>query len=85
MRALWSSVAWPCCSLFSNPAPGAAQVIRVAKSPLAKHFQRSFGDPLIATAPGNVASVETKAQRPVDGQSVSGGVEQQEPGRPGLA
>ena len=34
------------------------QVIRVAKGPLAKHFQRSFGDLLIATGPGNVASVE---------------------------
>jgi hypothetical protein len=30
---------------------------------LAKHFQRSFGDLLIATGPGNVASVEIKAQR----------------------
>jgi hypothetical protein len=39
------------------------QVIRVAKGPLAKHFQRSFGDLLIATGPGNVASVEIKAQR----------------------
>ena len=39
------------------------QVIRVAKGPLARHFQRSFGDLLIATGPGNVASVEIKAQR----------------------
>ena len=39
------------------------QVIRVAKGPLAKHFQRSFGDLLIATGPPNVASVEIEAQR----------------------
>lgn len=40
------------------------QVIRVAKGRLAKHFQRSFGDLLVATGPaGNVASVEIKAQR----------------------
>jgi hypothetical protein len=39
------------------------QVIRVAKGPLATHFQRSFGDRLIATGPGNVASVEIKSQR----------------------
>lgn len=39
------------------------QVIRVAKGPLARHFQRSFGDLLIATGPGDVASVEIKAVR----------------------
>jgi hypothetical protein len=39
------------------------QVIRVAKGPLAKHFQRGFEDLLIATGPGNVAGVEIKAQR----------------------
>ena len=39
------------------------QVIRVAKGPLARHFQRSFGDLLIATGPGSVASVEIKTQR----------------------
>ena len=36
------------------------QVIQVSKGPLAKHFQRSFGDLLIATGPGGVASVEIK-------------------------
>ena len=39
------------------------QVIQVAKGPLARHFQRSFGDLLIATGPGAVASVEIKVQR----------------------
>jgi hypothetical protein len=39
------------------------QVIHVAKGPLARHFQRSFGDLLIATGPGSVASVEIKVER----------------------
>src|SRR6185312_437689 len=39
------------------------QVIQVSKGPLARHFQRSFGDLLIATGPGNVASVEIKTCR----------------------
>jgi hypothetical protein len=39
------------------------QVIQVAKGPLARHFQRSFGDLLIATGPGAVASVEIKVSR----------------------
>jgi len=39
------------------------QVIQVCKGPLARHFQRTFGDLLIATGPGGVASVEIKVQR----------------------
>lgn len=39
------------------------QVIQVCKGPLARHFQRTFGDLLIATGPGGVASVEIKTQR----------------------
>ena len=39
------------------------QVIQVAKGPLAGHFQRHFGDLLIATGPGRVASVEIKVNR----------------------
>lgn len=38
------------------------QVIQVCKGPLARHFQRAFGDLLIATGPGAVASVEIKVQ-----------------------
>jgi hypothetical protein len=39
------------------------QIIQVAKGPLARHFQKSFGDLLIATGPGAVATVEVKAER----------------------
>ncbi len=39
------------------------QLIHVAKGPLARTFQRSFGDLLIATGPGGVASIEIKVQR----------------------
>jgi hypothetical protein len=39
------------------------QVIQVSKGPLAQHFQRAFGDLLIATGPGDVATVEIKTQR----------------------
>jgi hypothetical protein len=39
------------------------QVIQVAKGPLARHFQQRFGDLLIATGPGAVASVEIKVNR----------------------
>jgi hypothetical protein len=39
------------------------QVIQVAKGHLARHFQRTFGDLLIATGPGGVASIEIKVQR----------------------
>ena len=38
------------------------QVIRVAKGPLARTFQKAFGDLLIATGSGNVVSIEVKAQ-----------------------
>jgi hypothetical protein len=38
-------------------------VIQVAKGPLARTFQKSFGDLLIATGPGSAASVEVKVQR----------------------
>ena len=37
------------------------QVIRVAKGPLARTFQKAFGS-LIATGSGNVVSIEVKAQ-----------------------
>ena len=39
------------------------QVILVAKGPLARTFQKAFGDLLVATGQGNVVSVEVKAQR----------------------
>jgi hypothetical protein len=39
------------------------QVIQIAKGPLARHFQQRFGDLLIATGPGAVASVEVKVER----------------------
>lgn len=38
-------------------------VVQVAKGPLARTFQRSFGDLLIATGPGAAASVEVKVER----------------------
>src|SRR5215510_326269 len=38
-------------------------VIQIAKGPLARTFQRSFGDLVIATGPGAAASVEVKVQR----------------------
>ena len=41
----------------------AGQVIRVAKGPLARTFQKACGDLLIATVPGYVVSVEVTARR----------------------
>ena len=58
----WSSAGWPPCSLFESRA-WRGQLIHVAKGPLARTFQRSFGDLLIATGPGGVASIEIKVQR----------------------
>lgn len=38
------------------------RVIQICKGPLAAHFQRTFGDLLIATGPDGVASIEIKTQ-----------------------
>ncbi len=62
-HALWSGAGWPCCSSFLESRAHRGQVIHVAKGPLARHFQRSFGDLLIATSPRSVASVEIKVER----------------------